>query len=214
MDRPLLTDSDPDTAWSVNFTEPVPLLPLDNPSEGVPGSMLSYTGQIQIHQQKSCSSKLLRRLRQNALAIKNILFTFFVWLIFTVLYCVFVYYILLNGVVEVGTARFDASTANLLVSIFSQIFVILADMVVRGLLSALRLALATNGDASLITFLGISSSTDWFSVLKILCRSWFPCLWSEFTYSLVGGGLLLIGRLGIPIMGLAFGSVLKCLLSP
>jgi hypothetical protein len=151
-----------------------------------------------------------RNLWKNLIAVKGLIITFLVWLIFTILYSLFVYYVLLNGQVQVGTARFDASTANLLVSIFSQIFVVLADTSIRGLLSALRLALALNNGTGLTLFLGVSPSTDWFPTLKLFALAWLPSLWGRWTYSIWGNGSLLGFRLSLPIIGLAFASGLKC----
>jgi len=152
----------------------------------------------------------IRRMKQNHRAIRGVLFWFIVWLLFSLLYLPFIYHVLIRGHAQIGRTFFDAPTTNLLVSIFSQVFVILADMAVRGLLSALRTALAMRGNESFITFLGIGSTSEWLAVVKILTVGWFPNLWRSFTFALLGEGALLVSWLGLPIMGLAFSSVLKC----
>lgn len=159
----------------------------------------------------SSSARPSRSLWRNTRAIADVLRVFVAWLIFTVLYMLFIYYVLINGKVQVGVVFLGASTTNLLVSIFSQIFVVLAAMAVRGLLTALRLALK---DASLVTFFGIGSSSGWPSIMKLLVAGWIPSLRRSSMYALLGEGSLLVVLLGIPIAGLAFGSVLKCLLKP
>jgi len=129
---------------------------------------------------------------------------------FTVLYMLFINYVLIEGKVQVGVVFFDASTTNLLVSIFSQVFVVLATTTVHGLFKNLRLVLK---NATLVTFFGISCSSGWSFVLKLLAAGWFPKIRRKFTYLLLREGSLLVAILGIPILGLAFGSLLKYLLS-
>jgi hypothetical protein len=168
----------------------------------------SHPGIPQTHQS---SARTSRNLWHNARAISDILYLFVALLVFTVLYIVFIYYVLIKGKVHIGDLFLSASTTNLLVSIFSQIFVILAAITLHGLLAALRLALK---NASLVTFVGVASSSGWTSVLKLLIAGWFNDLWRNFRYALLAEGSLLVVILGIPIMCLAFGSVLKCVLSP
>jgi hypothetical protein len=103
----------------------------------------------------------------------------------------FIYFVLIEGKVQVGAVFFGASTTNLLVSIFSQIFVVLAAMTVHGLLTTLRLVLK---DASLVTFFGIGSSSGWSSVLQLLAAGWFPKLWCNFTSVLLGRRLVAGGN--------------------
>jgi hypothetical protein len=171
----------------------------------------SHLSTPQTHQLRQSSARTTRNLWHNARAISDVLYLFVALLIFTVLYIVFIYYVLIKGKVHVGDLFLSASTTNLLVSIFSQIFVILAAITVHGLLAALRLALK---NASLVAFVGVASSSGWTTVLKLLAAGWFYDLWRNFRYALLAEGSLLVVILGIPIMCLAFGSVLKCVLSP
>ena len=181
-----------------------PLLPPNLPD--------SYRPAIpQAGRPRASSAKPSKNLWRNTRAIGDVVYIFVAWLVFTVLYMFFIYYVLIEGKVQVGAVFFGASTTNLLVSIFSQIFVVLAAMTMHGLLTTLRLVLK---DTSLVTFFGIGSSSGWSSVLKLLAAGWFPKLWCNFTSVLLGEGSLLVVILGIPIVGLAFGSVLKCPLSP
>lgn len=181
-----------------------PLLPPNLPD--------SYRPAIpQARRPRASSAKPSKNLWRNARAIGDVVYIFVAWLVFTVLYMFFIYYVLIEGKVQVGAVFFGASTTNLLVSIFSQIFVVLAAMTMHGLLTTLRLVLK---DTSLVTFFGIGSSSGWSSVLKLLAAGWFPKFWCNFTSVLLGEGSLLVVILGIPIVGLAFGSMLKCPLSP
>jgi hypothetical protein len=180
-----------------------PLLLQDLPDSSPPGI-------LQTHPPRQSSARTSRSFWRNARAISDVLSLFVALLIFTVLYIVFIYYVLIKGKVQVGVVFLSASTTNLLVSIFSQIFVIFAAMTVHGLLAALRLALK---NASLVTFVGVGSPSGWFPVLKLLAAGWFHDIWRNFTYVLLAEGSLLVVILGIPIMSLAFGSVLKCVIS-
>ncbi|KAH8666953.1 hypothetical protein BX600DRAFT_540210 [Xylariales sp. PMI_506] len=179
------------------------------PRKAEPEDARGKNERIKTNALASGPSKTPIRFLANAKEISELLFTFGAWSLFTLLYCLFVYYVLIQGRIQVGSTVFDASTANLLVSIFSQIYVTLTDMTLRGLLSALRLALLVNQDSYLVTFFGISPSTDWLSVIKLFALAWLPNLWRACTYRYLGEGSLLVARLGLPIMGLAYGSVLK-----
>ncbi|PMD43061.1 hypothetical protein L207DRAFT_454895, partial [Hyaloscypha variabilis F] len=86
---------------------------------------------------------------------------------FTVLYMLFIYYVLIEGKVQVGVVFFDATTTNLLVSIFSQIFVILATATIHRLLLQIMLHFVIK-DTSLVSLFAISFSSGWPSVLKLL----------------------------------------------
>ncbi|KAK0639687.1 hypothetical protein B0T16DRAFT_312968, partial [Cercophora newfieldiana] len=71
--------------------------------------------------------------------------SFIACFIFTLLYCLFIYHVLIRGKPQVGVIMFDGTTSNLLISIFSQFFVLLCDAVVAatGWLSTFRLASVT-----------------------------------------------------------------------
>jgi magnesium-transporting ATPase (P-type) len=159
---------------------------------------------------RDSSARPSRSLWRNARAIGDVVYILIAWTIFTVLYMLFINYVLIEGKVQVGVVFFDAPTTNLLVSIFSQVFVVLATTTVHGLFKNLRLVLK---NATLVTFFGISCSSGWSFVLKLLAAGWFPKIRRKFTYLLLREGSLLVAILGIPILGLAFGSLLKYLLS-
>lgn len=120
--------------------------------------------------------------------------------VFTVVYCLFIYRILILGNPQVGAWTFDASLTNLLLSILSQVYAMLLMFMALGLLDALRWTLAARverGGTSASSFFQLSPATDWLSVFKFIYGSKFRSLW----------GLL---RLSLPFMGLGFGSILKC----
>ncbi len=149
---------------------------------------------------RDSSARPSRSLWRNARAAGDVVYILIAWITFTVLYMIFINYFLIAGKVQVGAVFFDASTTNLLVSIFSQIFVVLATATIHGLFNALRLVL--KGE-SLVTFFGISFSSGWPSILKLLVAGLFPKLRRKFTHVALRDGSLLLAILGIPIMGLA-----------
>jgi len=79
-----------------------------------------------------------QRIILNAGAISGVLIYFSVWLILSILYILFIYFVLLQGNVQVGPVTFDASTSNLLVSIFSQAVVMLANTTITGIFSSIH----------------------------------------------------------------------------
>jgi hypothetical protein len=102
-------------------------------------------------------------------------------MIFDVVYCLFIYYVLMKGMVQVGGTIFDASTTNLLVSIFSQLSAILADMTLRELLAALRLRFAAQSHGtSAFTWFGIGPSSQWISTAKFAVACKLLNLWCLF----------------------------------
>jgi hypothetical protein len=117
----------------------------------------------------------------NISPVKGFILSFLGYLVFTVLYSLFIYHVLIRGNPQVGTILFDASTSNLLVSIFSQAFVMLADTMIRGLLDILRVAFANRErGTSVSTFFGISAATGWLSVFRLALANKFFNLWVDF----------------------------------
>ncbi|KAK4450959.1 hypothetical protein QBC34DRAFT_484187 [Podospora aff. communis PSN243] len=128
---------------------------------------------------------------------RPLLWSFAAYFVFTVLYCLFIHHVLIRGKPRVGVIMFDATTSNLLISIFSQFFVLLCDSVIFGLLDVMRTALASrDGGTSASAFFGISAATGWLSTFRLASVTGFRDLWCNF-------------RLMIPVLGLLFGSVLK-----
>ncbi|KAK0714139.1 hypothetical protein B0T26DRAFT_784142 [Lasiosphaeria miniovina] len=136
-------------------------------------------------------------MRTQLLSIRPLLLWFMGSVVFDLLYCLFVYHVLIKGHIQVGPALFDASRANYLVTIFSLISGFLMDITLRNLLSYMRMAfLARPGGAPVTTFLALGPSTDWLSAAKIAWATQPPNFW-------------LLVRLALPILSLALGSILK-----
>jgi hypothetical protein len=120
---------------------------------------------------------------QKARSIRDLLLTFTVSLVFAVLYILFINYVLIQGTPPVGNVFFDASKTNLLVAIFSQISATLSDIMIRGLLSAMRLAFAARNDGiPAPTFLGLGPAAGWLQVLKLAIANRLFNLWCDFRY--------------------------------
>src|SRR6478609_3689111 len=66
--------------------------------------------------------------------ISSLIWSFVIFVIFSILHCLFIFFVLIRGEVIIGSTTFDASTTNLLVSIFSQASAIIADTTLRQLL--------------------------------------------------------------------------------
>jgi len=115
--------------------------------------------------------------------IRGLILLFVVNFVFAVLYCLFVYHVLIRGVVEVGNVYFDASTTNLLVSIFSQLWAILCVTNVVALFAALRPALALRaGGSSMATYVGLGPS-NWVSVCRVAIANKLMNVWCDLRYS-------------------------------
>jgi hypothetical protein len=122
-------------------------------------------------------------LGQKARPIGDLILTFTVGLVFAILYILFINYVLIWGTVQVGSVFFNAPTANLLVSIFSQISATLSYMMVHGLFGALRLAFAARKGGILApTFLGLGPAASWLEVLKSAFVDRLFNLWCDFRY--------------------------------
>jgi len=152
------------------------LVLMDLPTEAAPqGSVQKNpTGLLTT----SCS-----KLSQNARPIGALFLIYGINLVLAILYLPFIYYVLIQGTVQVGRVFFNASTTNLLVSIFSQISAALSDMMVRGLLSALRLAFANRKDGiSAPTFLALGPAAGLLQVLMLAFIDRLSNLWCDFRY--------------------------------
>lgn len=147
----------------------------------------------------------LSRVKNNIGPLRDLILSFGVSVIYSVVYWVFIYFVLIRGKIQIGSVLFDASKTNLLVSIFSQFAAILFDMVIRDLFGCLRLGFANRRRGfSLVNFLGMGASSSWLSALEFTIVKWARDKWRGLF------NLWCELRLAIPIMGLAFGSVLKC----
>lgn len=147
----------------------------------------------------------LMRAKNNVGPLRGLLLSFGVSVIYSFMYWIFIYFVLIRGHIQVGSVLFDASKTNLLVSIFSQFAAILFDMIIRDLFGCLRLGFSnTRRGLSLVNFLGMGVSSSWLSTLEFTIIKWAREKWRGLF------NLWCELRLAIPIMGLAFGSVLKC----
>jgi hypothetical protein len=159
--------------------------------------------------------RIISEFGQRSRPIRSLVSTFGVFTIFACLYCVFVYYVLIRGEVIVGNTLFDASTTNLLVSIFSQISALLADTALRQLLASLRMLFASSrGGTSAYTWFGIGPSSQWMSTAKFAIASYLLNAWCLLRYDSFQvhchRSWLTWLRMSLPILNLAYGSVLKC----
>ena len=149
------------------------------------------------------------RMKNNVAPLRDLILSFAISVIYSVVYWTFIYFVLIRGNIQVGSVLFDASETNLLVSIFSQFAAILFDMVIRDLFGCLRLGFANRRRGfGLVNFLGMGASSSWLSTLEFTVIKWVKDRWRGLF------NLWCELRLAIPVMGLAFGSVLKCNLMP
>ncbi|KAK0730930.1 hypothetical protein B0H67DRAFT_563305 [Lasiosphaeris hirsuta] len=134
---------------------------------------------------------------RNLSSVPLLLSSFLTCLIFSLLYCLFIYHVLIRQHPQVGGVLFDGPTSNLLISIFSQVFALLSESMIRGLLDTLRTTLADREKGtSASAFFGISAATGWLSVFRIASVDAFRDVWCDL-------------RLLVPALGLLFGSILK-----
>jgi hypothetical protein len=85
--------------------------------------------------------------------------------VFTILYAVYIYRTLLSGDPGIGNILPSASDTNLVVSILSQVFANMVDMLLTGVFDVLRWQLAARfAGISATTFFQLSSSTQWIPV--------------------------------------------------
>jgi hypothetical protein len=125
------------------------------------------------------------KLAQNAPPIRDLLRTFTISLVVAIIYIIFIYYVLIQGTAQVGRLYFNASVANFLVSIFSQISASLADLMIRSLFGSLRHAFAARKDGiSAPTFLGLGPDAGWLQVLNLALADRLFNFWCDFRYIL------------------------------
>lgn len=137
------------------------------------------------HPQPATASTTARAAAATAWArlatIKTLAWTFASCLVFAALYSAFIHRVLIRGRPRVGAVLLDASTANLLVSVLSQVFVLLLDSTLRGLLDVVRIALAgTRRGTPASTFFGISSATGWLPAFRLALASRFMDVLCDF----------------------------------
>ncbi|VUC22589.1 unnamed protein product [Clonostachys rosea] len=116
--------------------------------------------------------------------LRGVILAWVAFSIFSVIFSAFVVYVLLRGHVRVGGVTFDASTSNLLVSIFSQISVILGDALIRDLLGVIRLALAKrHRGVSALTYFVIGPASAWTEAARhaVLTKFYRLNLWCDFS---------------------------------
>lgn len=170
-----------------------------------PGRSAQQASQVAPTVRKNGVKDYLDRAKNNVGPLRDLLLSFGVSVIYSIVYWIFIYFVLIRGNIQVGSVLFDASKTNLLVSIFSQFAAILFDMVIRDLFGCLRLGFTnTRRGLSLVNFLGMGASSSWLSTLEFTIVKWTRDKWRGLF------NLWCELRLAIPIMGLAFGSVLKC----
>jgi hypothetical protein len=133
---------------------------------------------------KDSRGYLGRKLFHNARAIYATLLVWFGTSIFSILLILAGHHVLLKGIPEVGTLYLTASTTNLLVSVFSQIFTKLALFNIDEVLHAFRWQLATQRNGvSAPTFFQLSSGTGWWSIFQLLVTSKLTKLWGLARYA-------------------------------
>lgn len=170
-----------------------------------PGRSAQQASQVAPTVRKNGVKDYLDRAKNNVGPLRDLLLSFGVSVIYSIVYWIFIYFVLIRGNIQVGSVLFDASKTNLLVSIFSQFAAILFDMVIRDLFGCLKLGFTnTRRGLSLVNFLGMGASSSWLSTLEFTIVKWTTDKWRGLF------NLWCELRLAIPIMGLAFGSVLKC----
>ncbi|KAK4041495.1 hypothetical protein C8A01DRAFT_14761 [Parachaetomium inaequale] len=103
--------------------------------------------------------------------------------VFTILYAVFIYRTLLSGDPGIGSLLPSASDTNLAVSILSQVFANVVDMLLTGVFDVLRWQLAARfAGISATTFFQLSSSTQWIPVFFLTITKLSGGDRAEFVY--------------------------------
>lgn len=114
----------------------------------------------------------------NARAIWPTVASWALLLIFTTLYSMFIGRVLLAGNPFIGKTEFNASTTNLLLSIFSQLYAMLLTFVAAKLLDDLRWSLAANnalGGISALSWAQLSPGTGFFTTGFLAFASRLKC---------------------------------------
>ncbi|KAK1760044.1 hypothetical protein QBC47DRAFT_312218 [Echria macrotheca] len=116
--------------------------------------------------------------------------------VFCVLFSLFIYFVLMNGYVETPGVVWDASWANYFVGAASIVSVILTNAMLKEFLTTIRPVLAAGELGSSWATWIAQGSSGWLTVLQIAVANRFLNLWCLF-------------RLGLPLLGLGLGSVVK-----
>ncbi|KAK4442017.1 hypothetical protein QBC34DRAFT_499969 [Podospora aff. communis PSN243] len=119
--------------------------------------------------------------------------------IFTIIYSMFIARVLLSGNPFIGTRVFDASTTNLLLSVFSQLYAMLLTLFMGNLLDDLRWSLAANdyiGGISALEFAQLGPGVGFFTNVFMT--------FAKGLRSPAG-----LAKMFLPIAAISFGSVLK-----
>ncbi|KAJ2894658.1 hypothetical protein MKZ38_007316 [Zalerion maritima] len=105
---------------------------------------------------------------------------------FIVLCSVYVYQVLLSPAPSLGKLLLPASGTNVIITVLSQVFVNAADVMICSILDHLRwhLAARTTG-VSFLAFFGLSSATDWLSVLWFTVGGKVKTMWGAVGPSFV-----------------------------
>ena len=99
--------------------------------------------------------------------------------VFVAVYSFYIYEVLIASDPSLKHLLLPASSTNLLLSVLSQAFAQLIETLVSVVLNALRWQFASSG-SSLGTFFGLSSATNWMSILMLTVASGFRNLWGLF----------------------------------
>ncbi|KAK4211362.1 hypothetical protein QBC37DRAFT_427149 [Rhypophila decipiens] len=136
-------------------------------------------------------------------AIRSLLILFSFKTIYTSLFTTFIVVVLINKVVETpGGVYWDASTTNYVVSVLSQVSVLLVTTSVHDLFSVLRPILAARQarggrvGSSFASWVGLSPSAGWSTVFQVAAVGGFLNPWCNM-------------RIVLPLLLLGFGSILK-----
>ncbi|CAG9939740.1 unnamed protein product [Clonostachys rosea f. rosea IK726] len=160
-------------------------IPLEDQATAAAGSTDTLNGRPPSPPtQEQAPSIQWRGLRRKLRPLRGVIFAWVAFSVFSVIFSAFVVYVLLRGNVRVGGVTFDASTSNLLVSIFSQISVILGDALIRDLLGVIRLALAKRDrGVSALTYFVIGPASAWTEAARhaVLTKFYRLNLWCDFS---------------------------------
>ncbi|CAH0016651.1 unnamed protein product [Clonostachys rhizophaga] len=160
-------------------------IPLEDQANAAAGSTDTLNGRpLSPPTQEQAPSIRWRDLKRKLRPLRGVIFAWVAFSVFSVIFSAFVVYVLLRGNVRVGGVTFDASTSNLLVSIFSQISVILGDALIRDLLGVIRLALAKRDrGVSALTYFVIGPASAWTEAARhaVLTKFYGLNLWCDFS---------------------------------
>ncbi|KAK4195441.1 hypothetical protein QBC40DRAFT_185790 [Triangularia verruculosa] len=136
--------------------------------------------------------------RSKARPHQNLLYLFAVSLIFCILFCSFIYVVLIQGKVETpGPVFWNAVTTNYVVSVLSQFSAILTAATIKSVLGVLRTAFV-HGETGMRFggWVGLGGS-EYLSVLQVAwAEGWLGEFWCDL-------------RLSLPLLSLLFGSIVK-----